>query len=93
MKSGDAEITSNYRPISLLPVLEKIVSEQLMHHLETNHYLHPLQFGFRRNHSTESATCFLTENIKHSLDKGHVVGAVFLDLKKAFDTVNHDILI
>lgn len=97
LKSGDAEIISNYRPISLLPVfskvLEKIVSEQLMHHLETNHYLHPLQFGFRHNHSTESATCLLTENIKHSLNKGHVVGAVFLDLKKAFDTVNHDILI
>ena len=63
-----------------------------MLHLETNHYLHPLQFGFRRNHFTESATCFLTENIKHFLDQGHVVAAVFLDLQNG-DAINHDIFI
>ena len=89
-------MTSHYRPISLLPVvpklLEKIVSEQLMHHLETNDYLHLLQFGFRHNHSTESATGFLTEIIKHSLDKLHVVAAVFLDLQNG-DAINHDIFI
>ncbi len=86
----------NYRPINLLPflskVLEKVVSEQFLHHLETNNLLHPLQFGFRHNHSTETATCLLLENIKQSLDKGFKVGAVFLDLKKAFDTVNRNIL-
>ncbi len=50
-------MSCNYRPISLLPVLskvlEKIASEQLIHYLETNNYLSPLQFGFRHNHSTE----------------------------------------
>lgn len=90
-------MSCNYRPISLLPVLskvlEKIVSEQLMYYLETNQYLSPLQFGFRHNYSTESATCLFIENIKQSLNKGNVVGAVFLDLKKGFDTVNHNTLI
>lgn len=52
-----------------------------------------MQFGFRTRHSTESANCFFIENIKHLLDKGGVVGAVFLDLKKAFATVNHKILL
>ncbi len=91
-KSGDSDDVNNYRPISLLPVfskvLEKVVSEQFLHHLETNSLLYPLQFGFRHNHSTETP-CLLLENIKRSLDKGFKVGAVFLNFKKAFDTVNH----
>ncbi len=63
-----------------------------MHYLETHNYRIPLQFGFRHNYSTESATCLLTENIRQSLDTGNVAGAVFLDLKKAFNRVNHNIL-
>lgn len=96
-KSGDKDQACNYRPISILPVvskvLEKIVAEQLIEHLENNQLLHPQQFGFRQKHSTETANCFLLEQIKGSLDKGNVVGAVFLDLKKAFDTVDHCILL
>uniref|UniRef100_A0A8C6TXT2 Reverse transcriptase domain-containing protein n=1 Tax=Neogobius melanostomus TaxID=47308 RepID=A0A8C6TXT2_9GOBI len=96
-KSGDKQAISNYRPISLLPVfskaIEKVVAEQLTTHLENESLLHPMQFGFRTNHSTETACCYFMESIKSSLDTGKVVGAVFLDLRKAFDTVNHLVLL
>ena len=82
----------NYRPISILPVVskvvEKVVTEQLVSHLSYN-LLHPMQFGFRTNYSTETACCYLVEGIMAKLDKGGIVRAVFLDLQKAFDTVNH----
>jgi len=72
-------------------ILEKIVSEHLTQYLETHQYIHPQQYGFRQNHSTESAICTLLENVVQPLDKGNIVGAIFLDLKRAFDTVNHSL--
>lgn len=96
-KSGNAADASNYRPISLVPVmskiLEKIVSEQLTKYLQTFNYFNPQQYGFRQNYATETAICALLENIVHPLDKGNMVGAVFLDLKRAFDTVNYQLLL
>ena len=72
---------NNYRPISILPVMSKIsdkyVAEQLTEHLISSPFqLHPMQFGFRANHSTETANCFFVENIKSKLDKGGIVGAI-----------------
>ena len=78
-------------PISILPafsnVLEKTVAKPLVDYLENKHLLHPIEFGFRARYSTELANCYLIETIKQLLDEGNVVVAVFLDLKKAFDTV------
>ncbi len=71
----------NYRPISIVPViskvLEKLVVEQLMNYLEKNNLLNPKQFGFRPKHSTEMAICNFIDNIKSSLDQGKVVEQYF----------------
>lgn len=83
-ESGSKNEISNYRPISILPIVSKIIAkaiiEQLTDNLDCNNLLHPMQFGFRRKHSTDAACCYLIENIKADLDTGGMVGAVFLDL-------------
>ena len=97
-KGGDQTELGNYRPVSILPtlskVVEKVIAKQLINHLNYGHHLlDPMQFGFRPKHSTLSALCYFVEQLKGMLDKGGVVGAVFIDLKRAFDTVNHNILL
>ena len=95
-KEGDKTEKSNYRPISVLPVIsrlfEKLVFDQLYQHMKENHLFSPDQSGFLRLHST--LTCLLTntEEWYNGLDLGQLVGLVFIDLKKAFDTVDHEIL-
>ena len=64
---------------------------QLTEYLESKQLLHPQQFGFRPKHSTETANCYLLDRFKGLLVRGHVVVTVFLDLKRAFDTVHHGV--
>ena len=83
----------NYRPISILPVLSKIIEKNLhsrvMSFLNKNHLLAQSQFGFRPNLSTEYAVTILLDDIRKNVDKGNLIGAVFADLTKEFDTLSH----
>ena len=96
-KRDDNQDCNNYRPISLLPniskLFEKIMHTRLSNFLEDNKCLFSKQFGFRNKHSTAHALIDLTETIRKSLDDNEFACGVFLDLKKAFDTVNHKILL
>ena len=72
--------------------MEKAVHEQLMQYLEENKVLSKTQFGYRKGRSTELATLFLTDEISKEIDNGKMVGALFINLSKAFDTLSHSIL-
>ena len=96
-KCGNSNDVNNLRPISLLPIqgkiLEKIVHNRIMEHLELNGLLDHNQGGFRANHSTTGTISKFTDKIYHGMNKGEITVATFIDLKKAFDTVNHKILL
>ena len=95
-KKGSSCLVSNYRPISLLSIFNKLI-EKLMYNriisfLENFSILHNNQFGFRSKHSTTHALLLLTDKIQRSIDNGTYSCGIFLDLCKAFDTVDHKIL-
>ena len=96
-KSDNEQLIENYRPISVLPyfskIYEKIVSLHVTDFLENDNILYDKQFGFRRYHSTSHAIITLVDKVSKALDSGKFVVGVFLDLKKAFDTVDHGILL
>ena len=95
--SDDPLDMNNYRPISLLSNINKIV-EKIMHtrlssFLEKQNNIYIKQYGFRKNHSTIHALINLTEHVKQALDNNEFACGIFIDLKKAFDTVSHSILL
>lgn len=91
-KSGDRDSVNNYRPISVLPalskILEKLLDTRLRNFLQKNSILAPNQFGFRVGISTEDAVASLVDQIVNTLDSGQKCLSIFLDLTKAFDTVS-----
>ena len=96
-KSGSKLDMNNYRPISLLSTFSKIF-EKLMHlrlykFLENNKVIYQSQFGFQKNKSTTHSLIEIVESIRTCIENKHYGYGIFIDLKKAFDTVNHDILL
>ena len=96
-KTGDPSVPSNNRPISLLSVLskilEKVVSTQLTNYLESHHILSTRQYAYRSCHSTEDAVLDVVECLICNTDKGLVSSVTTLDLSKAFDSIDHGLLL
>ena len=96
-KKGDKTDLNNYRPISILPtiskVFEQVIHVQLYDYFCKNNLLCEQQYGFRSKHSTELATIKLVDFLVKSMDENKIPGAIYLDLSKAFDTLNFNILI
>jgi hypothetical protein len=96
-KGGDLQNMGNYRPISLLSVLSKILERlvkiRLVNFLEKNGFFSRNQFGFRKGKSTQDALLKFTSELFEGKNRGNQVAGLFLDMKKAFDMVDHDILL
>ena len=96
-KGGDRRVKGNYRPISLLPLFsklfEKIIAKRMTTYFERNEIMTNHQFGFRKSYSTELAAIKLYDVLLKNLDEKKITCTIFLDLAKAFDSVNHKILL
>ena len=96
-KKGSKTNSSNYRPISLLPlisrIIQKLIHEQTSSFLSNNEILYNYQSGFSKNHLTDSCLTFLHDKILKGFDKGLMTGMILIDLQKIFDTIDHDILL
>ena len=96
-KNGSRLSCNNYSPIYLLSrvgkIFKKLIQKRLNHFLEQHKIFYALQFGFCLNTSTNNALMSIIENIQLHLDKNELTAGIFIDLRKAFDTVDHDIIL
>ena len=96
-KSGEASSFSNYRPISLLPsfskIFEYVIFKQLYSYMDDNRLFSLEQYGFRTGHSTELAALHLVNHLTKQMDTGKIPINIYIDLSKAFDTLDHAILL
>ena len=87
---------TNYRPISLLSsifkIIEKVAHNQISYYFTSHNVFYEHQYGFRSKHSTELAALHLIDNITTEMDSNNIPLNIYLDLSKAFDTLSHDIL-
>jgi len=92
-KKDSKLLAGNYRPISLLSnvgqIFEKLIPKRLYYFLDRNNVIYDYQIGFRKGHSTNHAIISLMETIRDSLDNNSFAVGIFVDLQKAFDTVEH----
>ena len=95
-KKGSLTEASNYRPISLLPLISKVITkvihDETSASLNSRNLLYNYQSGFRKKHSTDFCLSFLNDKILKGFDQGLITGMILIDLQKAFDTIDHDIL-
>ena len=96
-KKGAAESIENYRPVSTLPIFgkifEKVIYERLYSFFVSQNIMNPQQFGFRKGHSTSHALNFAIDHIEKAISQKSHVLAIFIDFSKAFDTIDHEILL
>ena len=96
-KKGMTTDPKNYRPISLLPliskIIEKIIHDKTQCYLDENKIIYSFQSGFRSHHSTNSCLSYLSTKVLCGFDKGLLTGMILIDLQKAFDTIDHEILL
>ena len=96
-KSGNSAYPSNYRPISIVSVLskplEKHINKHLLLHLNSYNLLHPSQSGFRKKHSCQTALKSLVEQWLTNINNNEFNCAIFVDFRKAFDVIDHDLLL
>ena len=97
LKSVDRSIPANYRPVSLTnhltKIFERVIRQEIVHHLETNGLMNNTQHGFRERYSTITQILSFYDSVLSFLEEGHSVDAIYLDFAKAFDKVDHQILL